>query len=201
MGQQRGEPNEHPAAERAWLYFLTIQPMVAQDHSNLAAQGHSPAAPATPYAGMQTRAIKALSEQQISDLRAGRGMSMALPAELNGYPGPIHVLEHADVLALTADQLQRTQTMYEAMKAEAIPLGERLIGQEMQLDRAFANRSITNETLAQWTSAIAQTQAALRAAHLHYHLAQAELLTSDQLQQYAELRGYGPPVGITPLHQ
>ena len=40
----------------------------------------------SPYAGMQTRAIKALSDQQIADLRAGRGMGMALP-------GPAHVLE------------------------------------------------------------------------------------------------------------
>jgi hypothetical protein len=184
------------------LTFLAMQPMAAQEHSNQPAQSHSPALPAataSPYAGMQTRAIKALSDQQIADLRAGRGMSMALPAELNGYPGPIHVLEHADELALTADQLQRTQTMYESMKAETIPLGERLIAQEMQLDRDFANRSITSEALAQGTSAIAQTQAALRTAHLRYHLAQAELLTSEQLQHYAELRGYGSPVGITPL--
>ncbi len=38
----------------------------------------------TPYAGMQTRQIKALSEQQIADLGAGRGMGLALAAELNG---------------------------------------------------------------------------------------------------------------------
>lgn len=36
----------------------------------------------TPYAGMQTRSIKALSDQQIADLRAGRGMGLALAAEL-----------------------------------------------------------------------------------------------------------------------
>jgi hypothetical protein len=41
-----------------------------------------------PYAGLEARAIKALSEQQIADLEAGRGMGMALAAELNGYPGP-----------------------------------------------------------------------------------------------------------------
>ena len=40
-----------------------------------------------PYAGMETRPIKALSEQQIADLRTGRGMSLALAAELNGYTG------------------------------------------------------------------------------------------------------------------
>jgi hypothetical protein len=52
----------------------------------------------SPYSGMQTRSIKALSEQQVADLTAGRGMGLALAAELNGYPGPFHVLELADKL-------------------------------------------------------------------------------------------------------
>ena len=65
----------------------------------------SPAAFAqSPYAGMQTRPIKALSEQQVADLKAGRGMGLALPAELNGYPAPIHVLELSDQLGPSADQ-------------------------------------------------------------------------------------------------
>jgi hypothetical protein len=42
----------------------------------------------TPYAGLQARQNKSLSEQQVADLEAGRGMGMALAAELNGYPGP-----------------------------------------------------------------------------------------------------------------
>ena len=57
-----------------------------------------------PYGGMQIRPIKALSEQQIAHLGAGRGMGFALAAELNGYPGPSHVLELADRLELTAGQ-------------------------------------------------------------------------------------------------
>ena len=65
----------------------------------------------SPYAGMQTRAVKALSDQQIADLRAGRGMGMALPAELNGYPGPAHVLELADKLELTPDQRASVQAL------------------------------------------------------------------------------------------
>jgi hypothetical protein len=40
-----------------------------------------------PYAGMETRPIKPLSEQQIADPRTGRGMSLALAVELNGYTG------------------------------------------------------------------------------------------------------------------
>src|SRR4051812_36526408 len=46
-----------------------------------------------PYAGLEQRPIKALSQQQADDLRTGRGMGLALAAELNGYPGPSHVLE------------------------------------------------------------------------------------------------------------
>jgi hypothetical protein len=80
-------------------------------------QGHHP------YAGLEQRAVKALSEQQIADLRAGRGMGLALPAELNGYPGPSHVLENADALGLSAEQRERTKGLFEAMKAEAVPVG------------------------------------------------------------------------------
>jgi hypothetical protein len=143
-----------------------------------------------PYAGLQERPIKALSAQQIADLKAGRGMGLALPAELNGYPGPVHVLEHADTLKLTAQQRGRTEALLASMKAEAVPLGLRLIAQESELDRAFAGRSITPESLAEKTAAIGRTQAALRAAHLRYHLTQAELLTPAQMRHYAELRGY-----------
>ena len=66
----------------------------------------------TPYAGMQTRPIKALSEQQMADLSAGRGMGLALAAELNGYPGPSHVLELADRLELSADQRASIQRLF-----------------------------------------------------------------------------------------
>ncbi|WP_201861352.1 hypothetical protein [Microvirga soli] len=87
--------------------------------------------------------MKALSDQQIADLRAGRGMGLALPAELNGYPGPIHVLELGDRLGLTAEQRNQEQELLAAMKAETIPLGERLIAQETDLDRQFASKAVT----------------------------------------------------------
>src|SRR6185503_17365180 len=80
-----------------------------------------------PYAGMETRPIKALSEQQIADLRTGRGMSLALAAELNGYPGPRHVLELADQLNLSPQQLQSVKRLFDEMTAEAVALGETLI--------------------------------------------------------------------------
>src|SRR5262249_30252963 len=146
-----------------------------------------------PYAGMEQRAVKALSEQQIADLRAGRGMSMALPAEFNGYPGPAHVLENAEALSLTPDQLARTKALFESMKTEAIPLGERLIDEETMLDRLFATRRIDAASLETMTSQIGVTQAHLRETHLKYHLAMVEILSQSQIEKYRALRGYGPP--------
>src|SRR6266567_6721188 len=143
-----------------------------------------------PYAGLEQRPVKALSEQQVADLKAGRGMGLALPAELNGYPGPSHALEHADALGLTAEQRQRTKALFEAMKAEAVPVGERLIEQETQLDRLFAERQITSASLRSATEEIGSTQARLREAHLKYHLAMMTVLSGDQITQYQALRGY-----------
>src|ERR687892_37699 len=97
---------------KAWMALLVISLV-----------GIAPAAwPQThqPYAGMQARPVKALSDQQIADLRAGRGMGLALAAELNGYPGPLHVIELADQLDLSGALRQRMRELYDAMKTEAV---------------------------------------------------------------------------------
>ena len=145
----------------------------------------------TPYTGMQTRSIKALSEQQVADLGAGRGMGLALAAELNGYPGPSHVLELAEKLELSADQRDRVKAMFDAMKAEALPLGSKLIEQEADLDKQFASRTITPESLKASTAAVTMTQGQLRETHLKYHLSMVAVLSPHQMHRYAELRGYG----------
>jgi hypothetical protein len=62
-----------------------------------------------PYAGLQERTIKALPQEKVEDLLAGRGAGYALAAELNHYPGPVHVLDLADQLDLTAEQEQTAQ--------------------------------------------------------------------------------------------
>ena len=142
------------------------------------------------YTDLKARPVKALSEQQIADLRAGRGMSLALPAELNGYPGPPHTLENADALALSPDQRERTKTLLASMKAEAVPLGERLIQEETELEGLFSSKTVVPDSLERATRAIGATQASLRAAHLRYHLAMLDVLSPDQVRRYGELRGY-----------
>src|SRR5262245_26043863 len=143
-----------------------------------------------PYAGLQSRSIKTLSDQQIADLNAGRGMGLALAAELNGYPGPIHAIELSEQLRLSADQVSKLRALFEAIKAETIPLGATLISQERQLNDSFANRTITLASLQSSTKEIGATQAALRAAHLKFHLSTVEILSPEQVARYNELRGY-----------
>ena len=133
-----------------------------------------------PYAGTQTRSIKALSDQQVADLGAGRGMALAMAAELNGYPGPSHVLELADKLELTPDQRRRIKAMFDAMKADAVLLGSKLIEQEADLNKQFASRTVTPESLKASTAALAATQGELRETHLKYHLSTVEVLSPSR---------------------
>jgi Spy/CpxP family protein refolding chaperone len=175
---------------RTALYALFI---AASSLPVLAQHAHAPAA--SSYAGLEKRTVKALSEQQVGDLKAGRGMGYALPAELNGYPGPIHVLELTERLGLTEAQRTRIHNLVDSMKAETIPIGERLIAQETALDRQFAGRTVTTSSLNEATWAIGATQGMLRAAHLRYHLTTMEVLTPEQVRLYNHLRGYSSRTG------
>jgi hypothetical protein len=100
------------------------------------------------------------------------------------------VLELADRLGLSPDQRRQVQRLHDDMRAEAIVTGERLIAAEIALDRAFKERTITVDSLAGLSAAVASQQGALRAVHLKYHLTTTGLLTADQSRRYAELRGY-----------
>ena len=149
----------------------------------------------SPYAGRHERPIKALSREQIDDYRAGRGMGLALPAELNGYPGPRHVLDLADELDLTAEQRSRIQTLFDEMRAGAVRLGERIVAGEAALDRLFAEGVATGEAVREAAVELGRLRGELRAWHLGYHLATREALTPHQTARYAELRGYGGASG------
>ena len=144
----------------------------------------------SPYAGLEAREIKALSPEEIADLTAGRGMGLALAAELNGCPGPRHVLDLAQELQLTAVQHSKTSALFETMQQETSALGAALIEAERALDRLFAEKRATSETVAAATERAGAIEAKLRAAHLRYHLAMFDVLTTDQVTAYNHLRGY-----------
>lgn len=143
------------------------------------------------YAGQQARAIKALSRAQTQDLLAGKGMELAKAAELNGYPGPMHVLELADALKLSAEQRALTNQLLTEHKSEASAIGVQLVAAERELDNAFKSQEAKAEDIARTTQVIGKLQASLRNAHLQTHLLQIRLLSPQQVAQYVTLRGYG----------
>jgi len=163
----------------ACLFFLGSTAF-AQEHEH-----------ASPYAGMETRDIKALSESDIEGLLSGAGMGYAMAAELNGYPGPKHVLELADELALTDEQREQTEALFAAMQNEAIVFGKKLIALESELDAAFASNEIDSGLILALTSQIGAVESMLRAAHLKTHLEMTPLLSMHQQHMYQQLRGYG----------
>jgi len=143
-----------------------------------------------PYAGQQNRPVKALSEQVIEGLKTGGGLGMAKTAELNRYPGPLHILELADKINLTDQQRNTVEALYRQMKAEAIPKGIKLIAAEVALEKLFSQGTVTLKNLKETVSKIARLKGELRVVHLKYHLKSKPLLTDQQLKMYTNLRGY-----------
>jgi hypothetical protein len=166
--------------------FLAIASLAFGQHGG----GYHPGSRVTPYAGFEAREIKAMAPQDVSDLRAGRGMGLALAAELNSYPGPMHVLEHADALRLTDVQRVELERLMNTMRVDAIAAGERLIEAEGLLDRLFAERRATPEAVEEATARIGAAAASVRAVHLVTHITTRALMTDDQVRRYDELRGY-----------
>ncbi|MDH5183213.1 MAG: hypothetical protein OEX12_04920 [Gammaproteobacteria bacterium] len=144
----------------------------------------------SPYQGEQQRRIKALSSKVIEAYLAGKGMGFAKAAELNHYPGPRHVLDLAEQLAMSAEQENKTQALFDSMQAKAKTLGERLVEQERTLDQMFASGKVDNQNLKQQLLHIGELRARLRYVHLQAHLTQKSLLTKHQIIQYDQLRGY-----------
>lgn len=143
-----------------------------------------------PYAGHERRQVAALSEQEIADLRSGAGMAMALPAELNGYPGPRHVLDLADRLRLTATQRASAEQVFASMRDRARPLGEEVIAAETALGRLFIDGRATPAAVAEASDRVARLRGELRTVHLAAHIAMHTVLNPDQRAAYDRLRGY-----------
>ncbi|MGE4369146.1 MAG: hypothetical protein AB7E12_05660 [Burkholderiaceae bacterium] len=142
------------------------------------------------YAGMQNRAIKSLSDADIQELRRGGGWGLALPAELNGVPGPAHLLELQDQIPLAPEQIKKTQALFHAMQQEAIPVGEQLIAAEAAIEAAFSSGNVNETALRRLLADAERVRAELRFIHLSRHYQTLQFLTAEQIQRYNVLRGY-----------
>ena len=154
--------------------------------------GHGERAADRPYAGQQARGIKSLSADDLEELRRGAGWGLARAAELNGVPGPAHLLELRDELALDAEQVSAITAIRDRMRERAIAAGERFVAAERALDRAFADKVPVPDELERLTREAGEARAALRLVHLAAHLETPVLLSAEQVKRYNALRGYAP---------
>ena len=145
------------------------------------------------YAGQEKRVIKSLSPDDIAELRRGGGWGLAKAAELNGVPGPAHLLEMKEKILLTKTQVSAISKIYTEIKSKAIKQGERLITLEQELERHFKTRSMTDATLRSSLAAIAEARKELRYIHLATHLKTPKILSAAQIKNYNTLRGYSNP--------
>lgn len=144
----------------------------------------------SPYAGMETAEGTALTPGEITDLRNAEGMRLALPAELNRYPGPRHVLDLAGDLGLSERTTARVEALREEMAAAARAKGEQVIEAERALFELFRSGEATASEVASRTAALARVKGELQAIHLSAHLRTRALLDDAQVRRYDELRGY-----------
>ena len=144
------------------------------------------------YHGQESRDIKALSAEEVKQYLAGAGMGYAKAAELNHFPGPMHVLELAAALALTGEQRTATERLMQAHKAEARALGAKLVAAEQALEQLFRSGQVDRGELEKVVATAARLQGEYRLAHLETHRRMRALLTDDQVKRYDALRGYHP---------
>ena len=167
------------------MYFLPfILIFIGACGANPSGHNHSP------YAGEEKREIKAISEDEMKNYLEGNGMGFAKVAELNGFPGPKHILENESALDLTASQRENVQKSFQKMKSEAVSLGKIIVEKERELDRLFAQDKINDKVLKNKTREISELQGDLRNAHLQAHLQMKKLISSDQVEKYNKIRGY-----------
>jgi len=157
------------------------------------------------YKGQENRIIKSLSADDIVELQKGGGWGLAKAAELNGFPGPAHILEMEKEINLNPEQKLKIKKLFKNMNAEAVALGNSLISLETQLNEGFSKATIDQEELIKLVNEIAKVKAKLRISHLSTHLETPKILTKQQVVMYNKLRGYGStnpceniPVGHNP---
>jgi Spy/CpxP family protein refolding chaperone len=148
-----------------------------------------------PYEGLEAREIKALSPEEIAALQAGQGFSQALSAELNGFPGPRHVIDLAADLDLAPAQRAAVETLFREMQAEAIAAGRAVLDAEAELEAEFRSGALSEDEVAAMAEEIGRQRGVLRGIHLKYHLRTKALLSPHQVALYAAARGYGGHAG------
>jgi hypothetical protein len=146
----------------------------------------------SPYREQFQSGLRGLSAKEIGELRAGIGMGLARAAELNGSPGPRHVLDaiEAGQLPATSDQATQIRAIFDKMQRDAQRVGGEIIAEEQRLEAAFHSSTIDDTNLGRRVARIATLQGELRRIHLSAHVATRAILSEAQVNRYNDLRGY-----------
>lgn len=147
----------------------------------------------SPYVKQMNNQIKAITQKDLEGLKKGSGMpfgGMAKAAELNGLPGPRHVLDMSQQVKLTKDQQRKINKIFNKMNSEARKLGAHLIKIERQMDDQMKSGKINSSTLNDLVNKSATVYGKLRYSHLVAHLQTKNVLTKKQIDTYNKIRGY-----------
>lgn len=171
-----------------WRGMLAALVLVGSVAMSVAAQP----ALTSPYQDELSSEMRGLTTKEIEDLREGRGMGLARAAELNGYPGPRHVLDAVETgqFHLNQEQLTAVRQLFQGMSREARRLGATILKEEQGLEAAFRAGTIDATDLRARVARIAAFKGELRAIHLKTHLETRALLTDHQIERYNQVRGY-----------
>jgi len=172
----------------------SAQESTPADHAGVHGQGtatEEPAGTPSPYAaGFDAAArIRSLGPEEIADIERGAGARFALPEEVNGVPGPRHVLDLAAELSLTPEQTAAVQAVADEMLAAVIPAGRAYLDAILALEADFRAGTLTEANLPARVIDVGRLEGELAASHLTAHLRTATLLTSAQIAEYTRLRG------------
>ena len=124
-------------------------------------------------------------------LLSAEGMGQAKYAEMNGYPGPKHVLDLADKLQLSDVQKKSVQAIYNEMSTRAKEIGKQIVRIEEEMSDAFARNFAVEKSVRDDSEEIGRLRGKLRSVHLIAHLKTKPLLTAKQVEIYNTLRGMG----------
>ena len=162
------------------IFLLLALPLAAQHEQHM----KSAAATQMPQAMAQHHAFLEAERQAIE---RGEGFGMAMAADMNGYPGPKHVLDMKKELKLTPTQEAAMQKLMADMKEKALAKGKDVLLAEKRLDEMFAQGKSEDE-LREETYRVASLRAELRWVHLATHLAAKKILTAKQIEAYQQVQ-------------
>jgi Spy/CpxP family protein refolding chaperone len=113
---------------------------------------------------------------------------MARYADINGYPGPRHVLDLREELELEDEQAKQMEAIYEEMAEKARMKGEAIVAAEKRLNGLFLGKTASVDSVRSLTEEIGRLRGELRAIHLLAHMQASAIMSPAQRERYSALR-------------